>query len=711
MADVFLSYSRLDKDAVAPVVERLQTEGFSLWWDQTLVAGEAWAEVTRAELKKARVVVALWSHASWDSRWVQAEAYAGYERRCLVSARLDDVSVEPPFNIMQTADVRTAEGLDQLAAGVRRALGAGAGPVSEIRAGVPPPRKSARRIAVMPFDNLSPDPANAFFTDGVHEQILSTLANGARGIEVISRTTMMSFRGRAASVAAIREELKCSHVLEGTVRREGDAVRLTVQLIDAASDQHLWSQDFDRTLSNTLSLQSEVASEIASQLFVKVAPRPRGAPQRPVDPRAYDLYLKARIGRQNLGAVADPMPIARETFALLGEAIAHDPTFAPAYAERATGHLWSFLSNFDTSKNALALAAADLAILERIAPDDPLTLAVRGMKAIVDQDYAAALRFFDEAEEDGLADPDLLRWKAVILMRLGRHDEGRRLFDHLIALDAGNLVLLIFVCMAEVAAKRPLDAARIVGLGLAKSPGNILWFAMKSNLKALFRGEVEERLALFNEIHRNLVAAQLDPDGFIAFYLELLIFERRYEDALAVLAASGRTSFVMVFYASLPTLGLGRFPLAVARGKINLLLGRLDAARADGDEVLAYAAASAPTKCSAWALEALRAFGCMLRRDRDEAGMRVRAALEMALALPDAVHWAAARHFAAQIFAFTGAEDEAVSLLEEAYANTPGVAPLYVVGDPAFADLLASNARYRALAERVRAEMAATQID
>ena len=100
---------------------------------------------------------------------------------------------------------------------------------------------------MLPFENLSPDPANAFFTDGMHEEILSTIANRASNLEVISRTTMMVYRATPKSVSEIARELGVTHVLEGSVRREGQTVRLTLQLIDARNDAHLWSKNFDRS--------------------------------------------------------------------------------------------------------------------------------------------------------------------------------------------------------------------------------------------------------------------------------------------------------------------------------------------------------------------------------------------------------------------------------------------------------------------------------
>ena len=127
------------------------------------------------------------------------------------------------------------------------------------------------RLAVLPFENLSPDPANAFFADGMHEEILSSLANVAN-LEVISRTTMMQYRRTPKAVAEITKELRITHLLEGTVRREGALVRMTLQLIDARDDRHLWSRTFDRKLTDVMTLQSQVAAEIAGQLRRSLMP-------------------------------------------------------------------------------------------------------------------------------------------------------------------------------------------------------------------------------------------------------------------------------------------------------------------------------------------------------------------------------------------------------------------------------------------------------
>ena len=154
MADVFISYQHEDRAAAERLAQRLGADGLTVWWDTSLVAGDAWTDTIRAELKAAKVVVVLWSSASWASRWVQAEATAGHQRDCLVAARLDGVMLEPPFNIVQTADLRSgADGLDRLIEGIKRRTDAGGSGAQ--RAG--PLKTVEPLLAVLPFDNLSDD--------------------------------------------------------------------------------------------------------------------------------------------------------------------------------------------------------------------------------------------------------------------------------------------------------------------------------------------------------------------------------------------------------------------------------------------------------------------------------------------------------------------------------------------------------------------------
>jgi TolB-like protein len=211
---------------------------------------------------------------------------------------------------------------------------------------------------VLPFENLSPDPDNAFFTDGLHQEILTTL-NRSPDLAVIPRTTMMLYRAAPKSVGDVAAELGATYVLEGSVRREGDAVRLTVHLVDTRDDRQLWSEDYDRTLASALTLQTEVAQQVAEQLSARL-----GIGQQRIaaaNPAANDLYLKARLARQNLnGSLPIESWLAVET--LLDQAIESDPNFARAYVARSKLHRDMGSSGYGSREERLALARGDLGL-------------------------------------------------------------------------------------------------------------------------------------------------------------------------------------------------------------------------------------------------------------------------------------------------------------------------------------------------------------
>jgi TolB-like protein/DNA-binding winged helix-turn-helix (wHTH) protein len=168
-------------------------------------------------------------------------------------------------------------------------------PATDVEAGTRPPR-SVNRLAVLPFANSSPDPENAFFADGIHEELLSALGSRARDLEVISRTTMLMYGGRPAEVRALARELGATHVLEGGVRRDAGTVRVSLRLIDAIADRQVWSQSYQVSLVDAMTLQTQLAREVAGQLAVQL-PAPQVRPVAEGHPG-----LAAGRGRRGNGA-------------------------------------------------------------------------------------------------------------------------------------------------------------------------------------------------------------------------------------------------------------------------------------------------------------------------------------------------------------------------------------------------------------------------
>ena len=250
MADIFLSYaSPEDHGRVKPLVDALQAEGWSIWWDRELVAGPSFNEKIQAALNAARCVVVVWSQHSIKSRWCQDEANEGLEREVLIPVRIDDVRPPLGFRSSQTASLmgwpQQHGELDRLLAGIRECLGSSPESVAAPSIGV------KRSIAVLPFANMSNDPDQEFFADGIAEELINALV-ALGDLDVIARTSSFQFKNRNEDVRQIASALGVSHVLEGSVRKSGETVRVTAQLIEGASGMHLWSDRYDRNLTDNI---------------------------------------------------------------------------------------------------------------------------------------------------------------------------------------------------------------------------------------------------------------------------------------------------------------------------------------------------------------------------------------------------------------------------------------------------------------------------
>src|SRR5690242_4920972 len=199
------------------------------------------------------------------------------------------------------------------------------------------PEKS---IAVLPFENLSDNKENAYFTDGVQDEILTDLSKIA-DLKVISRTSVMQYKsGVARNLRKIGEELGVAHVVEGSVQRAANKIRVNAQLIDARNDAHLWAQTYDRDLADVFAIQSEIAKAIADQLQAKLSPNEKKAIERPptTDLAAFDLYSRAKSLLLTAGFSATYDPDVRKAIELLDEAVKRDPSFFDAYCQLAFAH-------------------------------------------------------------------------------------------------------------------------------------------------------------------------------------------------------------------------------------------------------------------------------------------------------------------------------------------------------------------------------------
>jgi len=305
---------------------------------------------------------------------------------------------------------------------------------------------SEKSIAVLPFENLSRDPDNAFFADGVQDEILTDLARVA-DLKVISRTSVMHYQsGVARNLREIGQQLGVAHVVEGSVQRTGNRVRVNAQLIDARTDAHLWAQTYDRDLADVFAIQSEIAKTIADQLQAKLSPAEKKAIERPPtsDIAAFDLYTRGRNLILRAGSIS---AIERENtlqgIELLNQAVARDPSFFDAYCQIAWAHDGLYMLGLDHTSARLALADAAVAAASRLRPDAGETHLARAQNLYQGyHDYNGALGELELARQTVPNDWRVFCWTALIQRRQGRWEECIRNSQRAISLDPRNFFVL-----------------------------------------------------------------------------------------------------------------------------------------------------------------------------------------------------------------------------------------------------------------------------
>jgi adenylate cyclase len=332
MADVFVSYARVDEPQAERVAEALRADGYRAWRDDELPAHRAYAEVIEERLKSAKAVVVLWSAEAAKSQWVRAEADAARELGTLIQATLDGGVPPMPFNQIQCAALTDWDG-DRDAPGWRKLVAS-----VQALAGAPHMDKSAARksrrqmsVCVLPFANMSGDPEQEYFSDGISEDITTDLSK-VSALGVVARNTAFTFKGRSVNVREVSEELGVSHVLEGSVRKAGGRVRINAQLIDGESGDHVWADRYDRELDDIFAIQDEISKAIVAALKLKLLPEEKKAIEQrgTTNAEAYNLYLLARqywvTGNQG-----DPRREER-VMRICSKAVEIDPYYAQAWA-------------------------------------------------------------------------------------------------------------------------------------------------------------------------------------------------------------------------------------------------------------------------------------------------------------------------------------------------------------------------------------------
>jgi TolB-like protein/class 3 adenylate cyclase/Tfp pilus assembly protein PilF len=301
-----------------------------------------------------------------------------------------------------------------------------------------------KSIAVLPFENLSSDKENAYFTDGVQDEILTNLAKIA-DLKVISRTSVMQYKtGPARNLREIGQQLGVARLVEGSVQKVSNRVRVNAQLVDARNDAHLWAQTYDRDLADVFAIQSEIAKAIADQLQAKLSPAEKSAiEQRPTtDVAAFELYSRAKELVLDIGFSTRNLQKLRSGIDLLNQALARDPSFFAAQCLLARGHdnLYALLEH-TSEERALAEAAVEAAF--RLRPDAGEThLARAGHLYRAYRDYDAALAELEVVRGKLPNAPEIFELTGYIARRRGAHEDGVRNLQRAVELDPRNFFTL-----------------------------------------------------------------------------------------------------------------------------------------------------------------------------------------------------------------------------------------------------------------------------
>lgn len=462
MADVFVSYARPDEAHAARIADALRAEGFSVWRDDELPAHRAYADVIQERLNSSKVVVVLWSSDAATSQWVRAEADLARNAGTLVQVTLDGSLPPLPFNQIQCADMQSwdegtsSNGWRKLISSVTALIG------TEAREGSPSkPVNRDPSICVLPFQNMSGDPEQEYFSDGISEDITTDLSK-VSALDVVARNTAFTFKGRAANVCGVARELGVSHVLEGSVRKAGGRVRISAQLIDGTTGSHVWAERYDRELTDIFAIQDEISKAIVDALKLKLLPNEQKAIEErgTSNVEAYNLFLLARqtfitgahgeTRREEsvirlCDRIIDMDPGYGRAWALKGLAqatlrygygIGHEDGVAAA--ERAL-ELDPNLAEAHSVKARAALGRRDFTVAEKEA-EAALKLAPESWEVnkdaaavyIWEQDFAKAKRYYEKAV--ALVPEDLHSWDMLLMAyrALDNHDAELRTAENML---------------------------------------------------------------------------------------------------------------------------------------------------------------------------------------------------------------------------------------------------------------------------------------
>jgi serine/threonine-protein kinase len=481
---VFVCYAHDDNAVVYPEMQWLRDQGVNVWYDEGISAGTNWRAAIGDHLLNASHVLFYISQHSLTSDHCNREINLALdERKHVVPVYLEDVDLTSDLKVglnrvqaIHRLEIDEKEYRDKLSAAMEL-------PSSTGLEEYPTARETLlNSIAVLPFENLSPDPDNAYFAAGIHDDLLTQLAK-IRSLKVISRTSVLEYGDSPKNMREIGRELGVATILEGGVRRAGDTVRINVQLIDAQTDNHLWAETYDRQLTaqNVFAIQSEMATSIAGSLQATLSPqeiaRLNEVPTQST--RAYDFYLTGNsyLRRSDFRTF---MPLSIQMYE---RAVEEDPGFALAFSRLSIAHGQMYWFGFDQTESRLKMAEEAVERALAVAPDLPAAhLALgyyyyRGFR-----NYDKALREFDVAEQATPPDSELFEARGYIYKRLGEWDRSLESTSRAIELDPRNANLFYQQASTYGIRRDYVSAEEHLERVLEIAPDNVGAYTMKAQI-------------------------------------------------------------------------------------------------------------------------------------------------------------------------------------------------------------------------------------
>src|SRR5438105_1768596 len=547
-----------------------------------------------------------------------------------------------------------------------------------------------KSIAVLPFDNLSEEKANTYFAEGVQDEILTRLSKVA-DLKVISRTSVMQYRNAATrNLREIAGALGVAHVLEGSVQRAANRVRVNAQLIDARSDAHLWAETYDRDLADVFVLESELAEKIVTQLKTKLSPEEKAAiAERPTkDLAAYDLYARAKTLIETSLFSTPQNESLLEAVRLLNQALQRDPAFALAHYQLANAHDLLYFLGADHTPARLAMADAAIQSLVRLRPTSgEAHLAVAKHLYWGYLDYDRAREKLNLAQKSLPNDPLPFLLAAYIDRRQSRWDESTKNFERAIELDPQNPVILQQISRSYQCLRRYANAERAMDRAVVLVPKDTALRASRAEIELLWRADPRPLASTI----RAIISEDSREAGTIAeFWLEVSLCQRDSDAALRALAALPGVAGCQV--ETIP------FPRAWCEGLV---------AQMRGDKVTAHAAFSSTRDEAAKLVReqpayeeafCVRGMADAVLGHKEEAIREGRRAVELLSVTKDSITGSLLLQFLALIYAWTGEKDQALEQLAVA-ARTPGYLSYGELRLHPYFDSLRGDPRFEAIVQ------------